>query len=91
MKITVNALLSMQKSLKTRLSQLTELRNEVSKKTTFFDRDQEQVPLYDVKAVDKKITELNKALFKIDSSIKESNAKTKVDIDINYDELIGEI
>lgn len=87
---SVNYLLSMEKSLRQRLNQLNELKNEVSRKYRYDDKVDE--PTYDVKAVDKKITEINRALFAIDHMIKASNAKTMVDASgIDYVSLMSEI
>ena len=41
--------------------------------------------------VDTKLVKINNALIKIDQKIKEVNAITKVDIDINIDDLMSEI
>ena len=91
MKITINSLLTMERNLKSRLSQLNELRNSTSTRETYFEKDKVIEPLYDVKLVDKKMTKITKALYFINNAVKESNAKTKVDIDINYDDLVSEI
>ena len=90
-KKSVNYLLSMEKSLRQRLNQLNELKQEVSKRTIWGHQDKTEEPTYDIKDVDKRITAINKALFTMDHMIKESNAKTMVDIDIDYDALMGEI
>lgn len=88
MKHTINRLLAMEKSLRERLVQLNELKKE-SSRYTIFSEDKKEYPTYDVKKVDKKITDINKALFEISHKIKESNAKTRIDVDINYDELVS--
>jgi len=59
--------------------------------TIFGEQKTTVEPMYDIKAVDKKIIEINKALFNIDKRIKESNAKTTIDIDLNFDKLMSEI
>jgi len=91
--LSINALLSMEKSLKQRVHQLNELKNQSTSRTRYYGMEQEEKrveePTYDVKDVDRKIVELNKALFNIDQTIKESNAKVKVDIDIDYDSLVS--
>lgn len=93
---SVNALLSMQTSLRTRLNQLNELKNSSTRTTRFFGLDsgkenRVEEPTYDIKLVDAKIVKINKALFKIDQSIKESNATVKVDVDVDYDDLTSEL
>lgn len=94
MEHTVNKLLSMEKSLRERLNQLNTLKGESSKRTLWFDAGKEnkiEEPTYAIKAVDKKITKINRALFEINHKVKETNAKTVVDIDINYDDLVSEL
>ena len=91
MSVTVSYLLSMEKSLKARLGQLKELRSEVSTLERWGDRDKIKEPQYDVKAVDKMISDINKVLFEIDQKIKESNARTKIKINVDYNELMSEI
>jgi len=90
MQKTVNYLLAMDKSLRERLSQLNELKVQ-SARRTIFDEAKREEPTYELKAVDKKITAINKALFAINHKIKESNAKTLVDVDFDYDTLVSEL
>lgn len=89
-KVTVNYLLAMEKSLRERLSQLNELKTQ-SARRTYFENDKREEPTYDIKAVDKKITAINRALFELNHKVKESNAKTVVDVDVNYDYLVSEL
>jgi hypothetical protein len=86
---SVNYLLAVEKSLRERLAQLTDLRNQVSKRSVYDTHKEE--PLYDVKNVDKKITKINKALFELNHKIKDSNAKTQVDVDLDYEILVSEL
>ena len=92
---TVNALLSMQKALVQRRLQLNELKNSSTMRTLYrsIDAGTERIeePTYNIKAVDKQIVQINNALFKIDQKIKESNAKTVIDINIDYDTLAAEL
>lgn len=92
--LTVNALLSMQKALVVRRQQLNDLKNSTTSRTRYYDGNEQtriDEPTYDIKAVDKKIVDINNALFKIDQKIKESNAKTEIEINIDYDKLASEI
>jgi hypothetical protein len=93
MEETISSFLSMQNALNTRRSQLVDLKNSCTSRTTTFYGDQKNVqePTYDIKNVDKKIIDINKALFKIDQKIKESNAKTSISIDMDFDNLMSEI
>lgn len=88
--VTINYLLAMEKSLRERLSQLNELKTQ-SARMTFFSDDKKEVPTYDIKMVDKKITKINKALFNLNHKIKESNAKTTIEVDLVYDDLVSEL
>lgn len=92
---TVNYLLAMEKSLRERLKQLDELKTQ-SAKRTIWERASESAakreePTYDIKKVDAKITAINKALFTINHEIKASNARTTVEINVDYDTLMEEL
>ena len=92
--MTVNQILVLMKEVRIRVNDLRELRSQVSTKTTsyFGERETKEVePQYDVKALDKKITELETWLFKADAAIKQSNAATQVDVEANVDELLKPI
>jgi len=91
MEQTVNGLLSMSKSLRTRLNQLDDLKGRVATRTRWSEPNKVDEPTYDVKDVDKKIVKINNALFKIDQVIKHSNAITKVEVDVDYDELTSSL
>lgn len=89
--MTINEILALMKAVRERVNGLKGLRSQVSVKESFFlssDREKRIEPQYDVKAVDKKIVELETWLFKADSGIKQKNATTQVDIDANVDELL---
>jgi RNA processing factor Prp31 len=89
--VTVNKLLAMEKSLRERLGQLNELKNNSSREFHWMKEEKTEKPTYDIKAVDAMIVKINKALFDINHTIKESNAKTLVDVSLNYDELVAPI
>jgi len=91
---SINALLSMQKSLVQRRQQLEEVKNNTTSRSIHRDingTEQINEPTYDIKKVDKKIVRINNALFRIDQMIKQSNAVTEIDVDINYDDLSSEL
>lgn len=92
---TINEMLSMQKALKTRLQQLNELKNSCVQRTIYQQLGDRQgrieEPTYDIKMVDKKIVDINNAMFHMDAAIKAKNAEVKIDIDIDYDKLASEI
>ena len=91
MEMSISGLLSMEKSLRERKNQLTELAKENSSKTFWEDKNKREEPVYDVRELDKKVVLINNALFKIDQLIKASNATTIVNMDVNFDELMSAI
>lgn len=95
MEMTVNALLSMQKALKQRQGQLEQTKMHSTSRSRRINIDKtEQIdePTYDIKKLDKKVTDINKALLKIDQEVKRSNAATVVKLaEINFDDLMSEI
>jgi hypothetical protein len=90
-KVSVNRLLAMEKSLRERLAQLNELKNDAKREFHWMKEDKTEKPTYDIKQVDKKIVQINKALFEINHRIKESNARTELEVDVDYDSLVSEI
>jgi len=91
-KYTINTLLCLEKSLKSRLAQLKELASECTKKTHWLDTQRVEEPTYDIKKVDQKIVKLTKALFQIDMKVKETNARTEVNLeDFDFDDLTAAI
>ena len=87
---TVNELLSLSKAVRSRLNSLENLRDKVSIETSYLDSKEKVIkPQYDVKAVDKKIVELQTFLFKADSRIKQQNAVTKIEISADVDDLLA--
>jgi len=89
--MTINEALVLGKAVRERLNELKQLRSQVStKENRFFgsENTSEVVPMYDVKAVDKKCVELEKFLFLIDTRIKQSNAVTEIKMEIDVDKLL---
>jgi len=89
--ITVNALLAMEKSLRERKNQLSNLASASTSRTRYMEPEKVEEPVYEIKQLDAKITKINKALFHIDAAVKGSNAVTKVSVDVDYDDLVSEI
>ena len=91
-KLTVNQLLSLMKTIRTRRHELMELRKGVSTSETRFFREQEVTKEkhvhYDVAGVDRKIITLDNFLYKADAAIKQCNAMVKVDLDVDVDSLL---
>ena len=94
MNVSISYLLSMQTALNQRRNQLKELRDSNTTRTyRFMAADQKETtePTYDIKRVDKMLADINKALFKLDHKIKEANAKTTIEVDVDFDSLMSEI
>lgn len=85
---TLSTMLVMEKSLRQRVTELNQLRGELTKRVTWMDPNRIEEPTYDIKIVDRKIVDLEKALFKISQKVKEVNASTKVTIDVDFDKLM---
>jgi len=94
MKASVNAFLSMQKALLTRRGQLEAVKNSSAMSTSYYSQGVEtrvEKPTYDIKAADRMITKINRALFEIDTKVKQSNAVTEIDIALDFDDLMKEL
>jgi len=96
MSLSINECMALQKAVRERVNELKNLRDEVAveRKTSYLlSDDREKIESldvkYDVKKVDKKITELEIFLFKVDSKIKQKNASTQVDIAADVDKLLS--
>ena len=90
---SINAWLSMKNSLQARLAEVKSMKSEAStRRISRYDGKEEITePTYDIKVIDKKCAQLTTALFKIDRAIKETNASTKVELDVDYDALVSPI
>jgi len=81
MNISISKALSLQKSLKRRLTELNDLRTNVSTADYFYGKVEKKTePQYDIKKVDQKIVLLQEMAFTLDISIKEANATTELSI-----------
>ena len=92
--LTVNELMVVMKNARGRVQDLKTLRQSSSKSERFYigeEREREVKPEYDVKAVDRKAIEIEKFLMKADSAIKQSNAITKVSVELDVDSLFAPI
>lgn len=91
MTYTINALLSMQKALNLRRQQLETLKNQCASRTVYRSNDGAEnitEPTYDVKKLDALVTKINKALWDVDQKIKEANAKTTIEVSLDFDSLM---
>jgi hypothetical protein len=96
MQATVNAFLSMQKMLIQRRQQLETVKASSTSRMMYFDRtsgtlQQKEEPTYDIKALDRKVTQINRALYDIDVKIKACNALTSIDVAMDFDNLMAEV
>jgi len=92
MQTTISKALALQKAVRGRVGELQGLRGNLSTTHSLYSGgavNETVKPEYDVKAVDKKITELELFLFNLDASIKESNAKTNIDMEYNAEKLLA--
>jgi hypothetical protein len=87
----VNELLSLQKIVRERKNELVGMRSQVSTKTTYYGQKESIVePQYDVKKLDKRITEMQNWLYRVDAAIKMTNAVTEVTgIDVDVDGILA--
>ena len=95
-KLTVNQLLVLMKEVRSRMYDMKQIRtSSANKERTFFGLSQENrkeiEPQYDVRLIDKRIALLENWLFKVDSTIKQCNATTIVDLDVDVDDLLKPI
>lgn len=90
-RLTINELMALMKTVRERVNSLKGLRQQVAVKETIWrssDSNTVTEPQYDVKAVDRKVMELENFLFRADSKIKTANARTTVDLDVDVDQLL---
>jgi hypothetical protein len=89
---SVNSWLVREKQLRGRLSELVNMKGSLTSRTSYYGDDKKIIePTYDVKKVDRLTTDLQNALFTIENAIKESNAKTMVDVDVDCASLMKPI
>jgi hypothetical protein len=88
----INELLSLQKMVRERKNELAGLRSQVAVRTSYYgQKESTSEPQYDVKKVDRKITELQNWLYQVDAAIKMTNAVTEVvgNLKVDVDELLA--
>lgn len=91
MKTTINGLLNMQKHLGKRRAELQELRLSSANTTTWRQPEKVEEPIYDIVTCDEMLVEVDTTLMEIDLAIKETNAKTSVDLDVDLKHLLRAI
>jgi hypothetical protein len=96
MDITINEGLTWLKTLQQRHAELVTLRTENSAvvKRRFGvggDKETEREPTYDVKALDKLVTQVAREIHKLEQAIKTTNATTKIVAYDKDDAVLGEV
>lgn len=81
--LTVNEAFVLMKIVRGRLGELSALRQTNSTRETSYLNQEKTIkePLYDVKALDRRCTELENFLLIAETKVKQSNANTKIEID----------
>lgn len=92
-KITVNEAMVWLKVVRGRLAELSKLREANSRKEIVYYTDQKKEfePLYDVKKLDKKCTELENFILEMETKIKQSNAITNIETEADVNILLAPI
>lgn len=90
---SVNGWLSMKGSLQARLQEVKSMKDGAQAVTTtrYDGKEVETKPVYDIKTIDKKCSQITTALFLIDRGIKDANAKNMLDLPVNYEDLVAPI
>lgn len=79
MQLTINKALVMGKTIRERINDLKTLRQGVTTKRTMFTEQREVTePTYDIRELDKRILNLQKVAYQLESAIKEQNNITFV-------------
>ena len=94
MQASVNSFLVREKQLKARLADLNQLKQQATSRTRYYTEAVEtrrDEPTYDIKQLDKMAIDIQNALFAIENAIKESNAVTKITVDVNVEDLMKPI
>lgn len=86
--ITINQLLEMRKRLQDRKNELSHLVTGSTQETSqrYPDGSERITKLkYDVVDLDTRVAQIQEAMYEIDHKVKESNAKTKIDMSDEFD------
>jgi uncharacterized protein (DUF934 family) len=89
--MTINELMVLMTAVKTRVAELREVRRTSANRETWYNGTNERniTPEYDVKKVDKKIVELQNFLRKADAKLKQTNATTNVQLEVDEESLLS--
>ena len=92
--MTINEALVLTKVVRERVNDLRSLRNKVSTRESYlYSATEKRViePEYDVKAVDRKVMELETFLLMAETAIKNANATTQISITVDTGKLLEPI
>jgi len=89
MEITINEAMVKMKVLKGRLGELSHLRSESATRETWREPNKVIEPVYNIKELDRKCTDIENALLEIETAIKQSNALTKIKIEADVKALLA--
>ena len=89
MEITINEAMVKMKVLKGRLGELSHLRSESATRETWREPNKIVEPVYDMKELDRKCTDIENALLEIETAIKQSNALTKIEVEADIKSLLA--
>jgi hypothetical protein len=80
----------MSANLRTRLKDIEQMKENCAIRKTYrsMDKDVVEEPVYNIKQLDQKSVEIHNALFQIDRSIKETNAKVEIELSVEYSKLM---
>ena len=94
-KLTINGTLQLINQVSKRLADLRSIRSQgINKsKVTYgmgeHQRTEESECQYNTKEIDKRVTMLENWLFKANTAVKQANATTVVDLEVNSDDLLA--
>ena len=89
MEMTINEAMVKLKVLKGRLGELSHLRSESATRETWREPNKIIEPIYDMRDLDRRCTEIEMAIMDIDTAIKQSNALTRIKIDADVKALLS--
>jgi hypothetical protein len=89
MEMTINEAMVKLKVLKGRLGELSHLRSESATRETWREPNKIIEPVYDMKDLDRRCTEIEMAIMDIDTAIKQSNALTRIKIEADVKALLS--
>ena len=88
-KMTVNEAMVLAKVVRGRYAELSSLRGHSATRETFYGEPKKIIePTYDVKVLDKRCVELENFLLLVETKIKQSNAMTTIEVDVDVNSLL---